>query len=147
MVLVAEVMQSEQRYAESMPLLEQTIAADPRNAAALLMLGRALTVSQHYKEAESMLQRALAVSPNGYQPNELLAQLYTRQGAFELAENALFQAIRTAPAYENRVLAQAFLAVGQGYTSSGKSSQAKRAYAQAAKLDGDGGVYSGRFRE
>ena len=146
-VIVAEVMQSEQRYAESIPLLKQVLEADPRNPSALLMLGHALTVTAQYKDAESALQKALGVSSNGYRANTLLASLYMRQGAYELAENALLQAVRWAPMYENRQLAQQFVMLGQGYSKAGKSQQSQRAYAQAAKLDPDGGMLSGRFRQ
>ena len=146
-VLVAEVMQSEQHYGESIPLLRQALAGDPRNPSALLMLGHALTVKGEYRDAETALRKALTVSSNGYQANLLLASLYMRQGAFELAENALLQALRWAPAYENRQLAQQFVMLAQGYSKAGKADQSRRAYAQAAKLDPDSGMVSGRFRQ
>jgi tetratricopeptide (TPR) repeat protein len=146
-VLVAEVMQSEQHYGESIPLLRQALEADPRNPSALLMLGHALTIKGEYTEAESALHRALTVSSNGYQANVLLASLYMRQGAYELAENALLQAVRWAPAYENRQLAQQFVMLAQAYSKVGKSQQSQRAYAQAGRIDPDSGVVSGRFRQ
>jgi tetratricopeptide (TPR) repeat protein len=146
-VLVAEVMQSEQHYADSLPLLKQALEADPRNPSALLMFGHALIVTGQYKDAESTLQKALTVGSNGYQADLLLASLYMRQGAYELAENALLQALRWAPAYENRQLAQQFVMLGQGYSKTGKSQQSQRAYSQAAKLDPDSGTLSGRFRQ
>ena len=146
-VLVAEVMQSEQHYADSLPLLKQALEADPRNPSALLMYGHALIVTGQYKDAEAALQRALAVGSNGYQADLLLSSLYMRQGAYELAENSLLQALRWAPAYENRQLAQQFVMLGQGYSKVGKSQQSQRAYSQAAKLDPDSGMLSGRFRQ
>ncbi|HEY2846547.1 MAG TPA: tetratricopeptide repeat protein, partial [Pyrinomonadaceae bacterium] len=146
-VLVAEVMQSEQHYADSIPLLKQALEADPKNPAALLMLGHALIVTGEYKDAELQLQKALTVGSNGYQAQLLLASLYMRQSAFELAENALLQALRWAPAYENRILAQQFVMLGQGYSKAGKTQQSQRAYAQATKLDPDSGKLSGRFRQ
>jgi len=146
-VLIADVMQSEQHYADSLPLLKQALEADPRNPSALLMLGHALIVTGQYKDAESTLQKALTVGSNGYQADLLLASLYMRQGAYELAENALLQALRWAPAYENRQLAQQFVMLGQGYSKTGKAQQSQRAYSQAAKLDPDSGMLSGRFRQ
>ena len=145
-VLVAEVMQSEQHYADSLPLLKQALEADPRNPSALLMFGHALIVTGQYKDAESTLQKALTVGSNSYQADLLLASLYMRQGAYELAENALLQALRWTPAYENRQLAQQFVMLGQGYSKTGKSQQSQRAYSQAAKLDPDSGMLSGRFQ-
>ncbi|MFL6373105.1 MAG: tetratricopeptide repeat protein [Pyrinomonadaceae bacterium] len=136
-LVVAGVMQGDQHYAESIPLLHQIVEADPKNPTALLMLGHALTVTGQYKDAETALQKALALSPNRYQASALLASLYMRQRAYELAENALLQAVRWAPAYEDRQLAQQFVMLGQGYSNVGKSEQSRRAYAQAAKLDPD----------
>jgi tetratricopeptide (TPR) repeat protein len=146
-VLIAEVLQSEQHYSESMPLLKQALDADPRNPSALLMMGHALTVTGQYKDAEATLQRAASVGPSGYQANVLLASLYMRQGAYELAENSLLQALRWAPAYENRQLAQQFVMLGQGYSKTGKAPQSQRAYSQASKLDPDSGSLSGRFHQ
>ncbi|MBV9241135.1 MAG: tetratricopeptide repeat protein [Acidobacteria bacterium] len=145
-VLVADVMQSEQRYADSVPLLKQVLDADPKNPSGLLMYGHALTVTGQYKDAEAALRKALTVSSDGYQANVLLASLYMRQGAYELAENALLQSLRWAPPYENRQVAQQFVILGQGYSKVGKSEQAQRAYSQAARLDPDRGMVSGRFR-
>lgn len=146
MVIVADVMQSDQRFADSIPLLRHALEADSRNASALLNLGRALTVTGEYKDAEAALQRALTVGAQNHTANALLASLYARQGAFELAENALLRALATAPSYEHRQLAQAFVSVAQGYTRAGKSDQARRAYAKAAQLDPESGAVSGRFR-
>jgi tetratricopeptide (TPR) repeat protein len=146
-VLVADVMQSDQQYADSLPLLKQAVEADPRNSSALLMLGHALMVAGQYNDAEATLRRSLTVGSNGYQAELLLSSLYMRQNAYELAENALLQALRWAPAYENRQLAQQFVMLGRGYSKVGKSQQSQRAYSQAAKLDPDSGLVSGRFHQ
>lgn len=146
-LIVAEVMQSEQHYADSIPLLKQVLEADPKDPAALLMLGHALTVKGEYRNAETALKKALTAGSSGYEANTLLASLYMRQGALELAENALLQATRWVPSYENRELAGQFVALGRQYTKAGKSQQAQRSYSQAARLDPDRGMVSGRFRE
>jgi tetratricopeptide (TPR) repeat protein len=135
MIVVAEVMQSELRFAESEPLLRSAIGGDPKNPAALLMLGRALTAQSKYYEAEQMLKRGLAASPNAFMPNSLLGSLFIRQGKLELAENALLQAVRHVSPYERRQLAQQFEAVGDGYRKTGRSINAERAYRQALALD------------
>lgn len=147
MIVVAEVMQSEQRFADSIPLLNDALRTDPKNLSALIMLGHALTVAGRYKDAESTLRRALTVSSNSYRANSLFATLYSRMGAYELAENALLQALRTAPAYENRQLAQQYMIIAQGYAKTGKAEQATRAFGKAAELDPDSGTVSGRFRQ
>lgn len=136
-ILVAEIMQSEQRYKESEPLLRQAVTGDPRNPAGLLLLGRALTTLGEFSEAESILKRSLAVSPNGFMANSLLGSLYARQGRLELAESALLQATRSVPAYEKRRLSQQFEMVGDGYLKTGKRREATRAYRQAISLDNE----------
>jgi tetratricopeptide (TPR) repeat protein len=135
MVVVAEVMQSEQRYKESESLLRKAVSSDSQNPAALIMLGRALTALNKFDEAESILKRSISASQNSFMSNSLLGTLYTRQKKFEMAEAALVQALRSVPSYENRLLALQFEAVGDGFARSGKPSEATRAYRQAAKLD------------
>ena len=137
MILVADVMQSEQRFADSEPLLQKAIAEDPRNPTALFLLGRALTTMGNYADAERMLRRSLDVSPNGFVANLQLSSLFARQGKYELAENALLQAMRFVSQSERKGLAQQFEAVGDGYMRNGKSSNAARAYRQAMALDAE----------
>jgi Flp pilus assembly protein TadD len=135
MIVVAEVLQSEQRYKESEQLLRDAVNDDPRNPAGLLLLGRALTALGEFREAESILRRSLAVSPNGFMANSMLGSLYARQGRMESAETALMQASRTVPVYEKRRLSQQFEMVGDGYFKAGKRREAARAYRQAVSLD------------
>ncbi len=135
MIVVAEAMQSEQRYAESEQLLRMALDRDPRNPSALILLGRALMTKGDFTEAETILKRSIAVSPDGFMPNSLLGSLYTRQGNFELAENALLQALRSVPGSEKRRLSQQFETVGDRYLKGGRRMNADRAYRQALTLD------------
>ena len=135
MILVADVMQSEQRYTESEQLLKTALDKDPKNQAALLLYGRALTTHGDFAEAEKVLRRSLEVSPDGFMPNNLLGSLYSRQGKYELAENALLQAVRIVPANEKRGLSQQFETVADGYLKTGKLREAERSYRQAMTLD------------
>lgn len=144
-LVVAEVMQSEQRYKESASLLRRAVNADPRNPAALIMLGRALLALNKFDEAESILRRSISPSQNGFTSHSLLATLYTRQKNYEMAENSLMQALRSVPSYENQRLAQQFEAVGDGYSKSGKRELAARVYRQAAKLDPDKESLAGKL--
>ena len=145
MILVAEVMQSEQRFAESEDLLSSALNSDPRNPSALLLLGRALTARGSFVEAEKLLKRSLDVSSNGFRPNLMLASLYWRQGKNELAENALLQALRTVPNSEKRLLAQQFELVGDAYLKSGKRQKAERSYQQAKGLDPENGSLTAKL--
>ena len=137
MILVADVMQSEQRYAESERLLRRAVDDDPKNPSALLLLGRAFIAKGNFVEAESILRRSLAASANSFMPNSLLGSLYTRQGKFEQAESALQQAVRSVPLSEKRRLSQQFEAVGDGYLKTGRRISAHRSYTQAISLDAE----------
>jgi tetratricopeptide (TPR) repeat protein len=134
-VLVAEVMQSEQRYADSEKLLISAIQDDPRNAAALLLLGRAQLAQNKFDEAERTLRTSISVSPNAYVANTLLASLYLRQGDLDMAENSLLQALRFVPSIEKRLLARQFESLGDAFLKSASSRYAERNYRQAQTLD------------
>lgn len=135
MILVADVMQSEQRFAESEVLLKKALKDDPKNPSALLMLGRALTTQAKYSDAERVLRTILDVSPNAYMANSLLGSLYSRQGKFDLADYALLRAVQSVSQLEKRSLSQQFETVGDGYMKIGKARNAERAYRQAVALD------------
>ncbi len=135
MIVVADVMQSEQRFAESEPLLRRAVEDDPKNPSGLLLLGKALTTLGNYDDAERILRRSLVVSPNGFMPNCLLGTLYERQGKLELAESALLQALQFVSPNEKRNLAFRFETLGDGYIKAGKAKNAERAYKQAISLD------------
>ncbi len=139
MILVADVMQSEQRFAESEELLISALNGDPKNPAALLLLGRALTAQGKYADAERVLRSSLSVSPNAFTANSLLGSLYVRKGDYALAENALLQAVRFVSPLEKRSLSQQFESVADGYMKLGNSRNAERSYRQAIALDGENG--------
>ncbi|MFT3744390.1 MAG: tetratricopeptide repeat protein [Pyrinomonadaceae bacterium] len=114
MILVADVMQSEQRFAESEKLLQTALNGDPKNPTAMLLLGRAQTATGKFAEAERVLRASLSVSPNGFTANSLLGTLYSRQGNFGMAESSLLEALRFVSPLEKRGLSQQFEAVGDG---------------------------------
>jgi predicted Zn-dependent protease len=134
MILVADVMQSEQRYSESEKLLRKALDGDPKNQSALLMLGRALITQGAFVDAERVLRTSTEFNPQGFMGYSLLGTLYTRQGKFEMAENALLQSLKYVSTLEKRGLSQQFEAVGDGYAKAGNRSS-ERAYRQGAALD------------
>lgn len=134
-LLVADVMQSEGKFKESVQLLQQALAADPRNPTALTMLGRAMTTQGSFVEAEQYLKKSIEVSPSSFVSYSLLAALFIRQGKLETAENHLIQAARYATVFDKRLLATQFEMVGDGYAKAGKAAAAARTYRQAASLD------------
>ncbi|MBK8465044.1 MAG: tetratricopeptide repeat protein [Chloracidobacterium sp.] len=135
MIVIADVMQSELRFAESETLLRRAVENDPKNPTGLLLLGKALTTLGNFDDAEMLLRRSLVVSSNGFMPNSLLGLLYTRQGKHDMAEGALMQALRFVSPNEKRNLALRFEAVGDGFMKAGKAKDAERNYRQAIVLD------------
>lgn len=137
MILVAEVMQSQQRYAESEQLLRRALRNDPKNPTALFFLGRALTTSGNFDEAERLLKTSVQVSPTSFVSYALLSSLYSRRGFYDRAEQTLMQALRVISPNEQKRLAVEFEAVGDGLMRLGKKSDAARLYRQAISLDKD----------
>ena len=135
MILVADVMQSQQRYLESEQLLRQALREDPKNPTALYLLGRALTIRGSFDEAEDVLRRSAKVSPNSFVSYVLLSSLYLRREQFNDAEKSLLKALNMVSPNEKKRLARDFEAVGDGYLKAGKSKDAVRAYRQAITLD------------
>lgn len=136
-VLVADIMQSEQRYSESEKLLRKALKEDPRNPSALLLQGRALTALGKFDDAEKVLKRSLTVSNNPFMGNSLLAALYLRQGNLEIAERTLVEARGFAGSFGKLHLSRQFEEVGDAYMKSTNRRLAERAYRQALELDSD----------
>ncbi len=135
MVRVADVMQSQQMYLESEKLLRRALAADEKNSAALLLLGRALSTRGKFDEAEKILQTAAEVSPDSFDSYTLLGSLAARRERFDEAEKYLMQAASLASPNEKKRLAQEFEAVGDGLARAGKNADAARVFRQAVALD------------
>jgi tetratricopeptide (TPR) repeat protein len=135
MILVADVMQSQQRYTESEQLLRTALRQDPKNPTALFLLGRALTVRKSFDEAEAVLNKSVAVSPNSFVSYTLLGSLYYSSGKLEQAEQALNKALSVISENEKKRLAQEFEEVGDRYLKVNKFEEARRVYQKAKDLD------------
>ena len=135
MILVADVMQSQQRYVESEQLLRRALQQDAKNPTALYLLGRALTIRGSYDEAEKVLKKSADVSPNSFVSYTLLGSLSLRREKFDDAEKYLMKALTVASPNEKKRLAQEFETVGDGYLRVGKRKDAGRVYRQAIALD------------
>jgi superkiller protein 3 len=137
MILVAEVMQSQQKYLESEQLLRRALAEDERNPTALFLLGRALTTRGSFEEAERVLKKSADVSPNSFVSYALLGSMSVRRNKYEDAENYLMKAVKVVSPNEKKRLAQEFEAVGDGFLRAGKNKDAARMFRQAVALDKD----------
>jgi Tfp pilus assembly protein PilF len=139
MILVADVLQSQQRFLESEQLLRRALQDDPRNPSALFLLGRALMVRNAFEEAEKLLKRSVEVSPNSFVSYTQLASLYTRCGNYAEAERTLMRALSVVSPNEKKRLALEFELVGDGLMRLGRRLDAARVYRQAATLNPEKG--------
>ncbi|HZH33929.1 MAG TPA: tetratricopeptide repeat protein [Pyrinomonadaceae bacterium] len=137
LILVAEILQTEQRYEESEKLLRRVLTVDSDNPAALFLLGRALLVRQNHAEAESFLLRSLAISPRTVFPHTILGSLYLRTERYEDAEKIFLKALPFASEVERKQLAGALGLVGDGYLLRKQQQNALRVYRKARELDAD----------
>lgn len=137
MILVADVLQSQQRYGDSEQLLRRALREDPKNPTALFLLGRALTTQGEYTEAENILKKSVEISPNSFVSYVLLGSLYTRRGDFSDAEKTLNNALKVISENERKNLAQAYETVGDGLMKNGRKTDALRVYRQAVALDNE----------
>lgn len=135
MILVADVMQSQQRYQESEQLLRRALSQDPKNPTALYLLGRALTTRGQFDEAEKVLKKSVEVSPNSLVAYTLLSSLYQRRGRFDEAERVLTNALKIVSSSEQKRLAREFETLGDAFVKIGKMQDAKRLFQQAMALD------------
>lgn len=136
MILVADVMQSQQKFNESEQLLRRALQQDAKNPTALYLLGRALTIRGSFDEAEKILKKSADVSPNSFISYTLLGSLFVRREKFDDAEKYLMKALNIVSANEKKRLSQDFEMVGDGYLRVGKTKDAERVYRQAIALDG-----------
>ncbi len=147
MILVADVMQSQQRFLESEELLRRALRDDPKHPTALFLLGRALTTRNEFEEAETVLKKSADVSPNGFVAYMLLGSMYSRQNKFGKAEDSLMKALKVVSLNEKKRLAQEFESVGDGYLRVGKRKDAARVYRRAVNLDSEKEILAAKLAQ
>lgn len=136
-LLVADTMHSDQRYAESLPILDLVLRLDAKNPTALTMLGRANTVLGKLADAERYILRSIEIAPASPLGYELLSSLRLRQGRLEEAESALNRTITFLAPFEKRRVASQFELIGDAFAKAGRSVNARRTYTQARSLDSE----------
>jgi Flp pilus assembly protein TadD len=144
-VEVAEVLLGENRAEDAIQLLDEAVARDRRNITALNLLGRALTAVGNFAEAERTFRRSIDANVANFGAYNSLAALYIRKGDFGAASSALSNAVRFASGFEKRRLATQFEIVGDGFSRSGRTNEARIAYRQAASLDPDRETLTGKI--
>lgn len=147
MILVADVMQSQQRYNESEQLLRRALKSDPKNPTALYLLGRAMMTRLEFIEAEKLLKTSVEVSPNSFVSYAQLSSLYVRRNNFAEAEKTLMKALSVVSVAEKKRLAQEFESVGDGFMRANKKADAARVYQQAIELDTEKATLTAKLRD
>ncbi|HEX8138662.1 MAG TPA: tetratricopeptide repeat protein [Pyrinomonadaceae bacterium] len=137
LVLIAETLQSENRFDDSEPLLRRALEMDARNPSANYFLGRSLVLKKRYGEAEPLLKTAIEVSPRSFAPYYVLGSAYLRAERLEDAERILNRAAEFASAGDRKLLAGSYglSGVGDAYLKAGRARDATRAYERAVALD------------
>ena len=137
LVLIAETLQSENRFDDSEPLLRRALEMDARNPSANYFLGRSLVLKKRYSEAEPLLMMAIEVSPRSFAPYYVLGSAYLRAERLEDAERTLNRGAEFASAGDRKLLAGSYglSGVGDAYLKAGRGKDAVRAYERAVALD------------
>ena len=137
LVLIADAMQSEQRWNDSEPVLRRALELDPKNPGALFLVGRVMTVNKRYAEAESALKLAGEVNPKSFQVQNLLGRAYLGLERYDDAFRTYEHAAALASDADLKQLAGAFGfgGVGDGFMNAGRTPDAVRAYDRALQLD------------
>lgn len=137
LVLIADAMQSEQRWADSEPVLRRALQLDPRNPGALFLMGRLLSVSRKYAEAEPILKTAVEVNPKFFVARNVLGRSYLALERYDDAFKTYDAAIPLASESDRKQLAGmfGFGGVGDGYMKAGRAKDAVRAYERGLQLD------------
>lgn len=139
LVLIADAMQSENRWADSEPVLRRALDLDARNPGALLLMGRLLTVNRKYSEAEPILKTAVDVNPKSFQARYILARCYLALEKYDDAFKTYQEAVALASDSDRKQLGGAFgfMGVGDGFMKADRAKDAVRAYERGLQLDPD----------
>ena len=137
LVLIAESLQAEQQWDNSMPVLRRALDLDAKSVSALYLMGRGLVVLKRPQEAESYLKSSIELSPQSLQAYSVLGQAYLALERYESAEKTYSSAVDLSTPAERKQLAGAFgfEGVGDGYMKAKRKSDAARVYQRALELD------------
>jgi tetratricopeptide (TPR) repeat protein len=137
LVLIADALQSEQRWDSSEPVLRRALGMDARNPGALFLLGRMLTVRKRYPEAEGFLKSAIEVSPRSFQNYNVLGRAYLGMQRYDDALKTYEQGLPFASAGDRKQLAGAFGfgGVADAFAGGGRMRDAVRVYERSLLLD------------
>ncbi len=137
LVLIAEAMQSEQRWGDSEPVLRRALELDGRNPGALFLMGRLLSVNRKYAEAEPILKTAVEVNPKFFQGRYILARCYLALDRYDDAFKTYAEAVNLASDADRKQLAGTFgfMGVGDGFMKANRAKDAVTAYERGLQID------------
>lgn len=137
LVLIADALQSQQRWNDSEEVLRRALQLDPRSPGALFLMGKLHSVNRRYAEAAAVLKQAAEVNPKSFVVRNVLARAYLGANAYDDAFRTYEEAIALASTADRKALAGqfGFGGVGDGYLSAGRARDAVRAYQKALELD------------
>jgi choline-sulfatase len=124
------------RFAESIPLLGDVLAADPYNLDAALRLATAHSTLGHEPQAVELFQRAAVIAPKSQDVRTYLALHYARTNEWERAVPLLEQVVAESPDRLTAVEALAALKARQGQQAmdAGRTDEAIAAFERARAL-------------
>jgi choline-sulfatase len=123
-------------FAESIPLLDRVLAADPFNLDAALRLATAQSSLGRDQQAEELFRRAAAIAPQSQDVRTYLALHYARTKDWQRAVPLLEQVVTESPDRRTAVEALASLRVRQGQQAmdAGQTGEAIAAFERARAL-------------
>ena len=135
-ILVASELQSEQRWEDSLPLLEYALSKDKDNPSALMLLGRAYSVAVRFEDAVSVLKTTISKVPKTFMPHYMLGTVYQRMKRINEAEAEFNDAFKYASDGEKCLLTgqYGFTGLGDAYTTDGRDADALRVYERALSI-------------
>jgi tetratricopeptide (TPR) repeat protein len=137
LVLIADALQSEQRWSDSETVLRRALDLDARNPGALFLMGRFHSVNKRYAEAVNALKLAAEVNPKSFIVRNVLGRAYLGLESYDEAFKTYEAASTLASDGDRKALAGGFgfAGVGDGYMKADRPRDALRAYQRALQLD------------
>jgi tetratricopeptide (TPR) repeat protein len=90
----ADAQMLSRQFEQAAATLHTLLDANPRNEAALELLGQLQYLTDHDADAEASFQRAIAVAPQDPEPHYKLGRMYYQDARFEEAQTQLQAAIQ-----------------------------------------------------
>jgi tetratricopeptide (TPR) repeat protein len=118
------------KLTDALPLYQQVLARDPRNARALHLLGVLKRQQNDHPAAVELISRSVALSPNARVYHVNLAEAYLAMGEFDCAAASCRAALQLSPDYP-----EALCGLGLALQGMGQRDEAVAQFRHALKLN------------